>query len=75
MDYNKRKKLLEMPSTARWRIVGWILLTTALMILILILTARSIFIRQVHVEANMAIIQEVQEFNAFAKESCRPPYP
>ncbi|OSI23193.1 sensor histidine kinase [Neisseria dumasiana] len=72
MDYNKRKKLLEMPSTARWRIVGWILLTTALMILILILTARSIFIRQVHVEANMAIIQEVQEFNAFAKEAVDP---
>lgn len=72
MNKNMRKKLLEMPSTARWRIVGWIMLTTALMILILILTARSIFIRQVHVGANMAIIQEVQEFNAFAKEAVDP---
>lgn len=64
-----RSKLLSMPPTARWRIVGWIVLTTVLMMLALILTARSIFIRQVHLEANAAIVQEVTEFNAFAAEA------
>lgn len=64
-----RSKLLSMPPTARWRIVGWIVLTTVLMMLALILTARSIFIRQVHLDANAAIVQEVNEFNAFAAEA------
>ena len=69
MIENRQNKLLGMPATARWRIVGWIVLTTVLMVLALILTARSIFIRQVHLDANMAIVQEVQEFRAFASEA------
>ncbi|MDO4769015.1 MAG: HAMP domain-containing sensor histidine kinase [Brachymonas sp.] len=66
---NSRSKLLSIPATARWRIVGWIVLTTILMMLALILTARSIFIRQVHLKANTAIEQEVKEFNAFAAQA------
>lgn len=46
---------LIMPTTLRWRIVGWIMLTTALIVLSIILTAHSIFQRQVLVEANRAI--------------------
>lgn len=68
----KRNKLLGLSATARWRIAGWILLTTVLMVLVLILTARSIFIRQVHTDANAAIVQEAEEFNAFAREALDP---
>lgn len=62
-------KFLSIQPTACWRIVGWIVLTTVLMMLALILTARSIFIRQVHLDANAAIVQEVNEFKAFAPEA------
>lgn len=68
----KRNKLLSLPSTARWRIAGWILLTTVVMVLALILTARSIFIRQVYADANAAIVQESEEFHAFAHEALDP---
>ncbi len=67
-----KNKLLGMKATARWRIAGWILLTTVVMVLVLILTARSIFIRQVHVDANAAIMQEAEEFTAFASEALDP---
>lgn len=68
----KKTKLLGVQSTARWRIAGWIVLTTVVMVLVLILTARSIFIRQVHVDANAAIMQEAEEFGAFASEALDP---
>lgn len=69
----KRMKLFGgLPSTARWRIAGWIILTTVAMVLVLILTARSIFIRQVHLDANAAVVQESQEFEAFSKEALDP---
>ncbi|MDO5087427.1 MAG: HAMP domain-containing sensor histidine kinase [Comamonadaceae bacterium] len=60
---------LVIPTTARWRIVGWIVLTAALAVLALLLTARSIFLRQVYLDANAAIVQEIREFNAFASEA------
>lgn len=66
---NKNTKLLVMPVTARWRIVGWILLTTALIILTVILTAQSIFQGQIRHNANEAIIQEIHEFRTFASEA------
>ncbi len=68
----KRNKLWGLSATARWRIAGWILLTTVLMVLVLILTARSIFIRQVHTDANAAIVQESEEFTAFSSEALDP---
>ena len=52
MKSNTDARPLAMPLTARWRVVGWILLTAALMVLALILTVRSIFIRQVDLDAN-----------------------
>lgn len=65
----QRNEWLVMPTTARWRIVGWIVLTAALAVLALLLTARSIFLRQVFLDANTAIVQEIREFNAFASEA------
>lgn len=69
MKRNYGSALLVLPSTARWRIVGWIVLTVALVVLALILTARSVFLHQIYVDANSAIVQEVREFNAFASEA------
>lgn len=69
MSAGNRNKFLVIPGTVRWRIVGWIILTTTLMVLALILTARSIFLREVHLDANTAIIQEIQEFDTFAREA------
>ena len=40
MKSNTDARPLAMPLTARWRVVGWILLTAALMVLALILTVR-----------------------------------
>lgn len=57
---------LVMPSTLRWRIVGWIVLTTAMIVLSIILTAHSFFRQQVLLDANKAIVQEINEFRAFA---------
>lgn len=72
MKPNADARPLAMPLTARWRVVGWILLTAALMVLALILTVRSIFIRQVDLDANAAVVQELHEFNAFAREAVDP---
>ena len=72
MKSNTDARPLAMPLTARWRVVGWILLTAALMVLALILTVRSIFIRQVDLDANAAVVQELHEFNAFAREAVDP---
>ena len=57
---------------ARWRIAGWILLTTALTLLAVLLTVRSLMVNQARVQAHQAIAQELQEFRAFAKEGVDP---
>ncbi|MDP9998785.1 sensor histidine kinase [Pseudarthrobacter sulfonivorans] len=57
---------------ARWRIAGWILLTTALTLLAVLLTVRSLMVNQARVQAHQAISQELQEFRAFAKEGVDP---
>lgn len=69
MSAGNRNRFLVISGTVRWRIVGWIMLTTVLMVLALILTARSIFLREVHLDANTAIVQEIQEFDTFAREA------
>ena len=61
-----RNLTLVMPATLRWRIVGWIVLTTAMIVLSIILTAHSFFRQQVLVDANRAIVQEINEFRTFA---------
>ena len=65
----KSPRLLSLPLTARWRILGWIVLTTALVVLLIILSARSTFRAQVLHNANQAIVQEVEEFRTFASQA------
>ena len=47
---------------ARWRIVGWIVLTTALVLLALGLTLRALFMSDVDRTANADVVQELDEF-------------
>ncbi|WP_218925980.1 sensor histidine kinase [Xylanimonas oleitrophica] len=58
--------------SARWRIVGWILLTTGLTLLAVILTMRSLLTADVERAANTAISQELEEFARFASEGVDP---
>ncbi len=58
--------------SARWRIVGWIVLTTALSLLAVMVTLRSVLLTQVATQANHDIIQEVDEFTTFASEGVDP---
>ncbi len=58
--------------SARVRIVGWIILTTAFALLAVTLTMRSIMVRQATLQANQAVTQELQEFQVFAREGIDP---
>jgi two-component system, OmpR family, sensor kinase len=60
------------PVPARWRILGWIVLTTALVLLAVLVTVRSLLAAEVDREANAAVVQEVQEFSTFAREGVDP---
>ena len=57
---------------ARWRIAGWILLTTALTLLAVMLTMRSLLLNGTQTQAHQDITQELQEFRAFAAEGVDP---
>ena len=57
---------------ARWRIVGWIVLTTALVLLALGLTLRALFMSDVDRTANADVVQELDEFRAFVREGVDP---
>lgn len=58
--------------SARWRIVGWIVLTTSIALLAVIVTMRSLLLGQVDQGANEGIVQEVDEFRTFAAEGVDP---
>lgn len=58
--------------SARWRIVGWIILTTAVSLLAVMVTLRSVLLSQVATQANHGIVQEVDEFSIFASEGVDP---
>jgi two-component system, OmpR family, sensor kinase len=60
------------PVPARWRILGWIVLTTALVLLAVLVTVRSLLAAEVDREANAAVVQEIQEFSTFAREGVDP---
>ncbi|MPY09944.1 sensor histidine kinase [Arthrobacter bussei] len=60
------------PVSARWRIVGWIVLTTALALIALLVTVRSLLIAGVDRDANDDVVQEIQEFTTFAGEAVDP---
>ncbi|MBC7305671.1 MAG: HAMP domain-containing histidine kinase [Dietzia sp.] len=57
---------------ARWRIVGWIVLTTALVLLALGLTLRALLMSDVDRTANADVVQELDEFRAFVREGVDP---
>ena len=54
--------------SARWRIVGWIVLTTAIALLAVVVTMRSLLQGQVDQAADAGIVQEVEEFRTFVDE-------
>lgn len=58
--------------SARWRIVGWIVLTTAIALMAVIVTMRSLLLGQVAQGANDGIVQEVDEFRTFVSEGVDP---
>lgn len=57
---------------ARWRIVGWIVLTTTLVLLALGLTLRALLMADVDRTANEDVLQELDEFRTFALEGVDP---
>lgn len=58
--------------SARWRIVGWIVLTTAMTLLVVLIGVRSILMAGVDQSANEAILQEAEEFTTFVQEGVDP---
>ncbi|MFN3602751.1 MAG: ATP-binding protein [Dietzia sp.] len=57
---------------ARWRIVGWIVLTTALVLMALGVTLRALLMTDVDRTANADVVQELDEFRTFAREGVDP---
>lgn len=57
---------------ARWRIVGWIVLTTAMVLVALGLTLRALLMADVDRTANVDVVQELEEFRAFVREGVDP---
>lgn len=57
---------------ARWRIVGWILLTTVVALVAVVVTARDLLLTEVDHDANADIAQEVDEFRTFVAEGVDP---
>lgn len=72
MKNEKHTKSLEAQASARWRIVGWIVLATAITMLATIISVRSILLGQVNQAANDAIVQEIEEFQIFANQEFDP---
>lgn len=57
---------------ARWKITAWIMLTTLLLLVVVLVTARNLLLRDVDVRANDDIAQEADEFRTFAAEGVDP---
>lgn len=57
---------------ARWRIVGWIVLTTALVLSGLGLTLRAQLLTDVDRKANTDVVQELEEFRTFVDQGLDP---
>lgn len=58
--------------SARWRIVGWIVLTVSIALMAVVVTMRSLLLGQVAHSANDGITQEVEEFRTFVDEGVDP---
>ncbi|TCN58015.1 signal transduction histidine kinase [Rhodococcus sp. SMB37] len=57
---------------ARWRILTWILLTTAVALVSVVVTTRALLLNDVDHDANADITQEIDEFRAFAAVGVDP---
>lgn len=57
---------------ARWKITAWIMLTTFLLLVVVLVTARNLLLRDVNTRANADIAQEADEFRTFAAEGVDP---
>nr|WP_308119163.1 hypothetical protein [Rhodococcus sp. BP-332] len=57
---------------ARWKITAWIMLTTLLLLVVVLVTARNLLLRDVDVRANGDVAQEAEEFRTFASEGVDP---
>ncbi|MFC8045428.1 ATP-binding protein [Nocardia sp. NPDC057353] len=57
---------------ARWRITAWIMLTTLLLLAVVLVTARSLLMRDVSTRANADLAQEADEFRTFAAQGVDP---
>lgn len=51
---------------ARWKITAWIMLTTFVLLVVVVVTARNLLLRDVDVRANDDVAQEADEFRTFA---------
>ncbi|MDO5634594.1 MAG: HAMP domain-containing sensor histidine kinase, partial [Micrococcus sp.] len=58
--------------STRWKIVGWIVLTTAVALLAVTVTTRSVLVTQVAERANASVVQEIDEYRTFAQEGVDP---
>ncbi|WP_442790602.1 sensor histidine kinase [Nocardia sp. NBC_01329] len=57
---------------ARWKITAWIMLTTFVLLVVVLVTARNLLLRDVDTRANADIAQEADEFRTFADEGVDP---
>lgn len=57
---------------ARWKITAWIMLTTLVLLIAVLVTARNLLLRDVRLRANQDITQETDEFHTFAAEGVDP---
>lgn len=57
---------------ARWKITAWIMLTTFVLLVVVLVTARNLLLRDVNTRANADIAQEADEFRTFADEGVDP---
>ena len=58
--------------SARWRILGWLLLSTALVLVAMVVTVSSALQARAAREANTDVTQELAEFQQFAAEGVNP---
>lgn len=72
VDARQAAPAVPMHASLRWRMVGWMVLGTALTMLAMIMTVRSVLLGRLALDTNAAIVQEVEEFRTFAREGRDP---
>lgn len=58
--------------SARWRIVGWMVLTMAVGFAIVVISVRGVLLGNAAARANQDVTQEINEFQTFAAEGVDP---